>query len=220
MRQKPKMVIALQLLPVQPWHYTTFLDLIDHWQDFLAGLLGFAAAILAVRFTLQAETRKQERELSALRRSFGVEFRQCLAAAIGAHQSLRRLAQSPNTITARSIESLVILPKPVVYTASADKIGLLDTEAMDVVAMYGLLWAVRDSVERLQRHRTPDNISNLIVASTAGTLMRLCLEGANVLPRLKTEVPYIDERDAALIQLIVNESVTWNSARVQWPELS
>ena len=204
------MLFAAQLIPVQAWHYTTVLDLVDHWQDLLAGLLGFGAAILAVRFTLRAETRKQERELSALRRSFGVEFRQCLLAAIGAHQSLKSLAQSPNPITARAIENLVILPKPVIYPASADKVGLLGTEAMDVVAMYGLLWAVRDSVERLQRHRTPNNISSVLVAATAGALMRVCTEGAAVLPRLKTEVPHIDDRDAALIQLIGNEAVAWN----------
>jgi hypothetical protein len=29
----------------EPWHYTTILDLLDHWQALIAGLLGFAAAM-------------------------------------------------------------------------------------------------------------------------------------------------------------------------------
>jgi hypothetical protein len=28
----------------QPWHYTRFLDLVDHWQALIAGVLGFAVA--------------------------------------------------------------------------------------------------------------------------------------------------------------------------------
>jgi hypothetical protein len=205
---------------ISPWHYTTGLDMLDHWQRLLAGLLGFGAVIMAVRFTLGAERRKQDRELVALRRSFGVEFRQCLLAALGAHQSMKKLAQSQTPITVRVIENLVILQKPVIYPASANKIGLLGAQAMDIVATYGLLQAVRDSIARLQRHRTPDNIASILVASTAGALVRVCIEGAAVLPNLKTEVPHIDERDDALIQLISNEAATWEIARLQWPELA
>jgi len=205
---------------ISPWHYTTGLDMLDHWQGLLAGILGFGAAILAVRFTLGAERRKQDLELVALRRSFGVEFRQNLLAALGAHQSMKALAQSQAPITARMIENLVLLPKPVIYPASADKIGLLGAQAMDIVAMYGMLQAVRDSIARLQRHRTPDNIASVLVASTASALIRVCTEGAAVLPNLKTEVPRIDERDGALVQLISNEAATWEAARLQWPELA
>lgn len=45
-----------------PWHYTTFVDLIDHWQTLLAGLFAFAAAVIAVVLTLTAEGRKAYRE--------------------------------------------------------------------------------------------------------------------------------------------------------------
>jgi hypothetical protein len=59
-----------------PWHYTTFLDLIDHWQSLTAGVLGFAAAIIAVILALQTERRKMQRELDALQKSLAVELRQ------------------------------------------------------------------------------------------------------------------------------------------------
>jgi hypothetical protein len=48
----------------------------------------------------------------------------------------------------------------------------------------------------------------------------VCAEGASVLPNLKTEVPRIDDRDAALIQLIRTEAAFWEVMRVQWPELA
>jgi hypothetical protein len=91
---------------------------------------------------------------------------------------------------------------------------------MDIVAMYGLLQAVWDSIVRLQKHSTPNNISSVLVASVAQALIRVCSEGASVLPNLKTEVPRIDDRDAALIQLIRTEAAFWEVMRVQWPELA
>jgi hypothetical protein len=53
----------------EPWHFTTWLDLFDHWQALIAGALGFAAAIIVVRFTLRIERRKAQLELDAARKS-------------------------------------------------------------------------------------------------------------------------------------------------------
>lgn len=205
-------------IEIASWHFTSLLDLADHWQGLLAGALGFGAAILAVTFTLNAERRKQNFELIALRRSFGVEFRQSLLAAFGAHQSLARLAQSAGPISPTMMESLVILPQPVIYPASADKIGLLGPEAMDVVQMYGLLWAVGDSVSRLQKRTAP--VANILVASTADALITVCTQGAAVLPRLKTEVAHIDTKDADLVRMISVQAATWAGVRTRWPELN
>jgi hypothetical protein len=49
----------------EPWHYTTALDALDHWQALIAGGLGFLAAIIVVYVTLRIERRKLERELDA-----------------------------------------------------------------------------------------------------------------------------------------------------------
>jgi hypothetical protein len=32
-----------------PWHYTTFVDFVDHWQTLLAGLIALVAAIITSR---------------------------------------------------------------------------------------------------------------------------------------------------------------------------
>ena len=55
----------------QPLQFTTMLDLLGHWQSLLGGLLGFAAAVAVVAFTLRSERRKAERDLAALRLSLG-----------------------------------------------------------------------------------------------------------------------------------------------------
>jgi hypothetical protein len=101
----------------EPWHYTTTLDLIDHWQTliagvfgFIAGILGFAAAIIAVVFTLKTERRKLERELEAVRSSLAVELRQSIAQALSAAQLLRKHALSGQTITARMVASSFHVP--------------------------------------------------------------------------------------------------------------
>ena len=43
------------MVSAEPWHFTTWLDLFDHWQALIAGALGFAAAIIVVRFTLRTQ---------------------------------------------------------------------------------------------------------------------------------------------------------------------
>ena len=58
----------------QPWHFATWLDLVDHWQTVIAGLIALIAAIITVRVTLRVERGKADRELDALRRSIAVEL--------------------------------------------------------------------------------------------------------------------------------------------------
>jgi hypothetical protein len=44
-----------------PWHFTTWLDLFDHWQTLIAGLL----AVLAAWRTIRATTKSADREVAA-----------------------------------------------------------------------------------------------------------------------------------------------------------
>jgi hypothetical protein len=44
----------------QPWHFTTWLDLVDHWQTVIAGLIALIAAIITVRVTLRVERGKAD----------------------------------------------------------------------------------------------------------------------------------------------------------------
>jgi hypothetical protein len=45
----------------QPWHFTTLLDALDHWQTLLAGVL----AVLAAWRTIRATTKSADREVKA-----------------------------------------------------------------------------------------------------------------------------------------------------------
>jgi hypothetical protein len=195
----------------EPWHYTTILDLADHWQALIAGLLGFASAIVAVVFTLRIEHRKLKRELEALRKSLAVELRQQVPRALGAGLSLRKVAAEVRPITARVIESYSRIPTPVVYQANADKIGLLGPDAMNVVIFYSLIETCRGAIASLMNARDPDNISPATVLATAKALISACSHAQALLPRLKTEIANIDQKDKKLIEdinRVVNNAFT------------
>jgi hypothetical protein len=186
----------------EPWHYTTALDLFDHWQALIAGVLGFAAAIGVVWVTLRIEWRKSERELDALRKSLAVELRQVVPRALGAGIALWRLAKSGQRITARMIESYARSPDPKVYPAIADKIGLLGDDAMGVVIVYSLNELARSGVVSLINSREPDDIPRDTVAASALPFLTACERALPLLLKLKTGVASHDQHDAALIQRI------------------
>jgi hypothetical protein len=102
----------------EPWHFTTWIDLFDHWQALVAGVLGFAAGIFTVYYTLSIERRKARRELDALRKSLAVELRQIIPRALGAGTDLRNLARSNQQITARMVDYYARVPVPQVYPAT------------------------------------------------------------------------------------------------------
>jgi len=186
----------------EPWHYTTYLDLLDHWQALIAGVLGFAAAIGVVWVTLRIERRKLQREMDALKKSLAVELRQQVPHALRAGLALRGLAGSCPPITARMLQSLASVPAPMVYPATADKIGLLGQDAMDVVIVYSLIESGRGGTTALINSRDPDNITPSTVAATAGAFLSACAYAQSVLPKLRTGVPEHDQKDAALIERI------------------
>lgn len=187
-----------------PWHYTTLVDFVDHWQTLIAGLIALVAAAITVHCTLRVEQRKVDRELDALRKSLAIELRQLIPRALGVHGSLAKLgSKTDGPITARMLESLSRMPVPIVYPANAHKIGLLEKDAMDVVIVYGLLDIARDSVARLiTTYRTPDDISPKVVLKTAEAFLEACKYVRSVLPKLRTGVAAHDDKDTLLITAI------------------
>jgi hypothetical protein len=185
-----------------PWHYTTFLDLIDHWQALIAGALGFAAAIVVVILTLRIERRKLQHEMDALQKSLAVELRQQVAHALRAGIALRGLARGQNPITARMVQSLGTVPAPMVYPATADKIGLLGQDAMDVVIVYSLIESGRFGTASIINSRDPNDIAADNIEVTAGAFLHGCAYAQSVLPKLKTGVAAHDLKDAELIKSI------------------
>ena len=195
------------------WHFTTVSDALDHWQTVIAGLIALIAAIVTVLITLQVERGKARREVDALRKSLAVELRVQIARALGVHASLQRLGSQPNElISARMVESLSRMPVPIIYTANAGKIGLLEGDAMNVVIVHTLLESAGDAAARLSaadaaprqmtNYKTPDDLAPAVVLSTADAFLTACEHAREVLPKLRTGDASRDAKDKALIQQI------------------
>ncbi|HLI12836.1 MAG TPA: hypothetical protein VKY65_14685 [Alphaproteobacteria bacterium] len=203
-----------------PWHYTTLVDFVDHWQTLIAGLIALIAAIITVVVTLKVERRKVDRELDALRKSLAIELRQLIPRALGVHGSLTKLgAKTDRPITARMMESLSRMPAPIVYPANVHKVRLLEKGAMDGVIVYGLLDIARDCVTRLiTTYRTPDDISPKVVLKTAAAFLEACKYARIVLPKLRTGVASHDDRDAELLQIISTATASQLASASVWSD--
>jgi hypothetical protein len=184
------------------WQYSTPLDLVDHWQALIAGIFALIAAVIAVVGTAWIERGKARVEVEAIRSSLAVEFRFLLARAYAAHKLFIGLSQQQTPITTRQVESFSQMPVPVVYPATAHKIGLLGARAMDVVAFYSVIEVVVSKVNELQRYRTPDDISPSVIAGVGAGFLMACKAGLPLLPQLKTGVSTDGAKDAELKKLI------------------
>jgi hypothetical protein len=104
---------------------------------YLAGWLQARATRTAAIIQVEADRRKEERELETLRKSLAIEVRQLVGRALVAHDLLKKLSEGDGQITAWMVEGYARIPPAVVYPGSAMKIGLLGgEEAMDVLIMY------------------------------------------------------------------------------------
>ena len=190
------------MIAVAPW-LITLLEALDRWQTIIAGLIALIAAIITVQVTLRVERGKADRELDALRKSLAVDLRQQIPRALAVYDSLRRSSsKSDGPVTARMVESLSRMPAPIIYSANAGKLGLLEGDAMDVVIVYTLLESARDGAARLMTSRTPDDLAPAVVLSTADAFLAACEYARGVLPRLRTGVASHDAKDEALTQQI------------------
>lgn len=186
-----------------PWHYTTIVDFIDHWQTLLAGLIALVAAIITVFVTLTVERRHTDREIDTLRRSLSLEIRQLIPRALCVHTSLQDLGrETGQKVTTRMVESLSRMPAPIIYLANAPKIGLLGRDAMNMVIFYQLLDTARDAVDRLMTSRKPDDISASVVLKTAEAFLCACKYAQILLPKFQTGIASHDDRDVELLQKI------------------
>src|SRR5260370_28563302 len=108
------------------------LEIADHWQAFLAGILGFGAAIFAVWATLRAERRNMKAEDRTFKHALGAEVRPFGLRALEALQFLR--AHRQQLITIHQLEDRTRFPSPAIYLSNGHRIGSLgDHDAQQVV---------------------------------------------------------------------------------------
>jgi hypothetical protein len=204
-----------------PSSWPDVVALLDRWQALAAGVLGFAAAIIAVVIALRGERRRERRELRAIRSSLGVEIRNYAANAYKAYIECKQLAQIVATpITSRMIENGVRFPGPVVYPAIAGRIGLLRAQAQPIVLFYAQIEVIRGGVGRLLRHRTPDDIPSRDVASMADSLLEACTTAAGIVAVLKTGNRLDDVHDPVMINTVNREAKEWRAMRGKLLKLS
>jgi hypothetical protein len=120
---------------MQPWRFTTWLDLLDHWQSLVAGVLAFFAAVIVVGGGEFFARCKERREVDAIRASLAVEIQQFIDTLLRARAMIQEQLSEPN-FTLSDLRTLTDFSQPVVYPAMADRIGLLGPLAKAVSAFY------------------------------------------------------------------------------------
>jgi hypothetical protein len=165
--------------------------------------------------TVRLERERVSGEVDALRKSLGVELRLQITTALRVHDDLLGLL-SGGPISARMVDSKSRAPAPIIYSANASKIGLLEDDAMDVVLVYTLLEAARDRVDRLITYRTPDHVATYDVPLAAEAFLEACRPARGVLPRLRTGIA---SHDAATEELIQKINAADSASTVYWQGL-
>ena len=192
-------------MPLEGWIQHSRVDqFLYDWQTVIAGSAALLAAIITVWVTLRVERRASRREVETLRKSLGVELRQQITRAFSVYEGLRDLSRSSaGPISARMVESKSRMPTPIIYSANAGKIGLLDGDAAGVALVYTTLEGGRLRTDRLATtYITPDDIGRDVVMQTAHVFLQACGRAQSLLPRLRTGDAVYDAQDEALLQKI------------------
>jgi hypothetical protein len=203
-------------MPLEGWiQHCPAAQFFYDWQTGLAGLAALLAAIIAVRVTLQIERRQAKRELDALRKSLAVEVRLQINRAFNVYEGLRELSSaSDGPISARMVESKSRMPAPIIFSANAGKIGLLEGDAMGVAIVYTTLEGARLRTDQLAAtYNTPDDIGPDVVMETANVFLQACGRAQVVLTRLRTGDASHDATHEVLIQKI-NDAIATQSAAI------
>jgi hypothetical protein len=183
-------------------------DWIDHWQTLIAGVLALVAAWLTIRATKRAaaeeikasqaqtettvrlERERVSSEVETLRKSLAVEIRQYIDILIKTREILRRLSGPEKRMLAGDLRSVAVFYPPTVYSASADRIGLLGPLAVSVTSFYTTLERLNFTA-RLITNDPEELVSCENIEEVASLLEQACRTSLSLL----SELPF-DERDA------------------------
>jgi hypothetical protein len=115
-----------------PWDFATTWTWLDHWQTLAAGILGIVAgsfALVAAWWTASRAEKisRQERcrDTEASRRSLAVEIRRSVRLLCQTHEAFTVAKAALRLPDARDVAKLTSRAHPIVYPATADRIGRL-----------------------------------------------------------------------------------------------
>ena len=145
-----------------PWRFTTWLDLLDHWQSLVAGVLAFIAAVIVVVGAEWFARRRDRREVVAIRASLTVEIQQFVDTLLRLRGMIRTPSDGP-MLTRRDLQKFAEFHQPVVYPAIAEKIGLLGPSlAGGVSAFYADVERVRYAA-KIEADKLEDQILIIVM---------------------------------------------------------
>lgn len=170
-------------------------DWLNAWQDLTAAVVGAAALIWTVRWTLSTERRRRGEEAAAFRVALGTEIRLLAAAALGAFRELAvlraSLARDDDTVDihATRLMNLCELPEPAVYSRGADRLGTLgEQDAFGVVNFYGMLNKLLRTVRLFGRLPDPwERLTQDSVIVVMGALLTTLDAALDALPAFESE---------------------------------
>jgi hypothetical protein len=180
-----------------PWHFTTWLDLLDHWQSLVGGLLAFLAAVIVVGGSEFFARQKEQRETDAIRASLAVEIRQTINVLIDTHKVFKRALDKGTQVTAGDLNRGARLPKPTVYEASADKIGLLGALAPGVASFFIAIDRIGVSVDVITNLPLGEVVDKTALGSLVALFEQACqrsLPLLDALPRVEADAENIRAR--------------------------
>jgi type II secretory pathway pseudopilin PulG len=166
------------------------MDLIFKWQEligaFAGAIIGFAAAIFAVRWTLLSERRREEKEFISIKRALGSEIRQYAHQARDAHNRCKALAQSGHRFTVNDIMNAGRFPPPVIYPNAASRLGLIGDEAHWIVFFYAQIQVFVEQREQMKGLADPlYTIPTQNAVASTDALLSACEAAVHVLPLVR-----------------------------------
>ena len=207
-------------MPLESWIQHSRVDeFLYDWQTLIAGVLALVAGIrhrcgdddiankqidasreeadrviAATReqteTTVRLERERVSSEVDALRKSLAVEIRQYIDILIKTREILRPFSGPEKPMQARDLRSVAVFPRPTVYPASADRIGLLGPLAVSVTSFYSTIERLNFTV-RFLTNDPEELVSRENIEKVASLLEQAC----------RTSLPWLselsfDERDA------------------------
>jgi hypothetical protein len=169
------------------------------WQEligaFAGGVIGFAAAIVAVRWTLLSERRREKKELESVKRVLGAEIRQYAHQALDAHGVCKKLAEVlDRKFALNDILNAGRFPAPVIYANVAHRLGMMGDEAHWIVFFYAQIQAFVEMRSQMQGLANVHGyIGHAYATSPAEAMLKACEAAVHVLPLVKAGNFYSDQ---------------------------
>jgi hypothetical protein len=213
------------IIDCKSWDSLFTLGCLYEWQSFwagvlafAAGLMGFLAAIWAVRRTLQSEQRKAHRELDALKKGLGAEARHF--AAYNGAAALKTQLASGQQIKIIDVENATQFPSPTLYKGNSSLVGLLGEQTPQVVLFYNQIDIIEAARVRLRKDidtllaKTPVAyaMSKQQLEMVVDPLLDACNTAVSFLPALKTGTS-LDNNDTVFPEKVTALIEEWQRVK-------